>query len=1722
MKRICALLFPLVLFGQNRDIQNVEKFLNNFEPSPHLTAAGELQKLAPVLNAPIVWNYVISKSGATVGGVLPEGQSWGTNQSSLGQPTGSGYETYDGLLTKIPFPGRSETLAEYQYNNFGDVVREVTEGYEIKYSNFDGLGRPRTIEYPFATSNVVYYTDGPLQVVTEIHSGRTVVQKFTEMGLLVYKLSQINGKPAVVTIYEYDELSRLKTVTVDNLEVYSAEYWEITEIPLREIIEGLEYSYEVDESGLVKGLKVGVGESTVDLRYETDALGRVIATDMPGFGPVSIQYDAIGRQTEIRSESGNKPLIVSFAYNPGLEIEKDHVWNRTTIRSKYDAYGLYTFEMVSGPGIQRSERVNITTIHDNDGKGYIYEVLQGGGETIKKMKYNSLGYFMGAANGQFEMMSNETTAHGTPTNFSGDWAATTNFDINHQLTDVTDPAGFTSTFEHDSRSRVKKATLAGGQEYEIQYYEHISTRLGTKITLENGEEIEFGPIRTQLLPVLKDSHGNSIGATRIVSADNPGKTLKVLKTVEGEEFTQTTSLSDNGLASQLQDFAGLNYEIPRDEFGRPSGTAIIAGETIDFSWENALNKLTVTKGEEVMVTYFDAFGQPYRMEQGSDFYEIIRDRDYRPVEIRTSSGNTTFQYSGAILSYVKTPTHGIRFSHHDAKGNPGSIQVTDLNDTGLKRAEISGLNIEYGFHSNGIQASQSILKYGQQISKVGFSNQGELASFKKINFPEITYSTNALGLPKDMTIEGQTYELFGETNNLTWELPGGARVTKNTEGVTKTVFRPESGERRYEFDGNNRVTKVFQNDNPVLDVIYDGLNIDRIVLIEGEVTVLRENGTLTGYTGPDLTGVSTKSSVVKSYGTFGEEGENLTYTDPNGIKATYSGHQSGKVGKIDIENGPSIQYSYDEAGQLTRAQCHNLQVNYSDYEIGIPKTVSWGADGSSGVFDVQHNSDGSLNSVSGSDFLLSIEWEEVLNEKRIKKLTRAGPSFGETLTPSYSSGYKLDGIHISRTTGEEITEAYGIGDGFIPTQLVRNYKGAAAPSFENVLDIQYGHNTQRIESATQTGTDPFNQLLSYDDQGNLTQIQTSNGLATEIGFSFTSNRLLREVQRTSTAGSSTEVNGFDYAGRRTDGSGPVQGRIVYFHHEDHVVAIGVQDLTGGVNWTHALGYGPFGLSFIKDLTGNQNDFYVFPDQVGTPFAFKNAHTGDVFYLPRNPWGDLLATPTNPVYERGYIPNNGFELPSDPIFDYPPFGINGHLTNPTTGLTVMHFRQYHPRLGQFTTPDFVSLDAFDPQTFYGHSAYGLAGGSPMMFYDPNGLNFENVGDGLIRIEFTMDGVKQEIFVDSIIAEQYVRGKIRVGNGYFGPIPGEMSGRELINTIQERRKMFAEAWVERLYPNKQVKITPHYVANIERDALIVVFATSSLPLALHSAMTLGVKGSLMVSGSSALFDAGQQYFVEGRSIEEINLMRSAGSGYLGLITGGLFKMGLSSTNTFVTGGTKTLGFIGSGIGTGYGGYTAYEGFEEGDYGKASFGVLTAALSMTGAYSLVKPKSVKTRLNNLEESAPESAPPGNQYRTHEVPFTPLSKQQRAALNSKLRDRSISKNEYKHLEWDRRFNNRRNRGVDRFWAAERRRLTNGEPGTRNWTKTQIEDILARKRPSFDGETIQGHHKYNAINYPHLADKAWNIYPATRLEHFHRWHGANWQNETSGVPLNILFGEEF
>lgn len=145
------------------------------------------------------------------------------------------------------------------------------------------------------------------------------------------------------------------------------------------------------------------------------------------------------------------------------------------------------------------------------------------------------------------------------------------------------------------------------------------------------------------------------------------------------------------------------------------------------------------------------------------------------------------------------------------------------------------------------------------------------------------------------------------------------------------------------------------------------------------------------------------------------------------------------------------------------------------------------------------------------------------------------------------------------------------------------------------------------------------------------------------------------------------------------------------------------------------------------------------------------------------------------------------------------------------------------------------------------------------------------------------------------------------------------------------------------------------------------------------------------------------------------------------------------------------------------------------------------------------------------------GLDLREHPLTRKQLSSKQRKEIKKRIEARTATHEEYKHYLWDQRLRNRRKAGVDMFWAEEALRIASGQKGTRNWTAEQREDILAGHKPKFKGRTLESHHTFSVLKYPHLANVGGVIYPATHLEHKKGWHGGSYRKSKPGKRYNRL-----
>ena len=144
----------------------------------------------------------------------------------------------------------------------------------------------------------------------------------------------------------------------------------------------------------------------------------------------------------------------------------------------------------------------------------------------------------------------------------------------------------------------------------------------------------------------------------------------------------------------------------------------------------------------------------------------------------------------------------------------------------------------------------------------------------------------------------------------------------------------------------------------------------------------------------------------------------------------------------------------------------------------------------------------------------------------------------------------------------------------------------------------------------------------------------------------------------------------------------------------------------------------------------------------------------------------------------------------------------------------------------------------------------------------------------------------------------------------------------------------------------------------------------------------------------------------------------------------------------------------------------------------------------------------------------------REHPTKYKQLGSKKLKLLREKVENRTITKKEYKRLDWQNRLTKRLNKAVKDFWFFERIRIARNLPTTRNWSAEQRQTILSGKRPKYKGRTMESHHTYSVAKYPHLANRFDLIYPATHYEHIYGFHGGNTKNSLPGVP--IKYTKEF
>ncbi|WP_448721986.1 RHS repeat-associated core domain-containing protein [Acanthopleuribacter pedis] len=1263
-----------------------------------------------------------SQSGVPIRSKGPDGVLVGSENTQNYLPIGGqSVVERDGAAFK---PNGKDTLGTARFNRFGEVVGGTRLGSKQTVER-DGLGRITATTLGNQSATFQHLTLGNRVVVASEDKASDTAwrEAYDERGLL---REVTVAKPiAATTRFTYDPLDRLVSVVRSEGPAVGTtrySYFEDTDIVTR----------VTGPAGISQSQNVVIGDAGIEITRadatiagQTDTVpinisadGLTVQHELGGVGTAVTQLDGFGRPTE----TGAGDTKQTTTYAEGETTTTDGFNGRTATLKVEDPYGIKQSISVKDQktGDTRAASSEVTF----DSTGMIAKTIQGGQE--RSVRVNGAGEIEEIRIGNRVVTLTDYHASGAPGSVSvgrdgvtGNTTAATEYDSHGRPISGTDPHGHAWSVTYNEKGQVATYTHPRGMVFDYAYHPELGilNRVSTNEANRTDSELVLFARGEGDSGLLSGTFGNWLGHQQQIGIDvgdnNKGVTLTETTTANSAKRNVTRSL-------RLEEGTGL----PTQAEG-PSGTT-------RFSHEAFGNKSEVTLPNGATVgRENDGFGGALRnTRNGLTQTQVRRDERGRIVGLRTPNREISLTYDKAAdaLARIDGLKEPIAFSNFNHLSQPG-------------RADIGNgrLVMEMEYHGGGRLSCTTETRKGGLSTRRTYSSFGDLSSIQRGNQPAVSYSYNRWGGVASMRYKGQDYEVFGNGASGKLNFPGDVTADIDSKGRLIEVQRPGLALKELTYSDEDQLDQLFFGGQLLRDYDYRNGDLSEIRVVNangpedlyayqydehGRLSTILENGAvLAAWTYPDPNNSAGQDPDQR----FVDGERVLSYTDGNGVLHRYGYDAYGYTNRIDIEGGPTFHYRRDDAGNLLELQTSGMAVTYTDWQEGLPSTMTWG-DGTR--FSIDRNSNNNLQRIADDAevFVLDLTWRPEsasgdpcesggTEDKQLTRVERKAGTFTEIIEPAYNSDEHLTGVTINRNSNgvtDQIQESYGTVQNQLLGGLTRLLNNQIL--VDEQLAVEAGADNRRIHQrigatgATEpNGTDQY----SYDPiLGNLQQINRRDG--TVRTFVWDGFRRLREIRDDNNL---TAQYHYDHQYRRIRAATQHHPQPLAFAYEgSKVIAIGLYEGPGQVQWTHAIGQGPLGPAFIKDLTGAGMDYHIFSDHLGTPLAYKNANTGTIYINPRSPWGESLAN--TPTRGSPYTTQN-FSLPPDPIFPTTPLGLSGHLQDADTGLTYMHHRFYDPRLGHFLNPDFRAPDIYDPTTFT--EPYAFAAGNPMMFWDPDGLH-----------------------------------------------------------------------------------------------------------------------------------------------------------------------------------------------------------------------------------------------------------------------------------------------------------------------------------------------------------------------------------------------------------------
>jgi RHS repeat-associated protein len=843
--------------------------------------------------------------------------------------------------------GNNQTT-KYEYDAKGNVIKETdAEGFFITYTwhptlnrvltvkdkrgntttyEYDAAGNQTKIIKPLGITEVFTYDSKGNMLTHKDGNNNTTTYEYNTSGLLTKTTDALNG----VVTNTYDGCGNLAQVKDARNNITSYEYDLQNRITKITNAMGGVTKNTYDVAGNLTSVTDALNRTS---NYQYDGLDRRIKTISPLGNTLTIDYDERGNKIREVDARGNG---TTYTYNSRNQVLTERDALGKTKKYEYDGVGNLISETDKMSNTTRYEYngINLLIKETNAAGNSITTTYDQNGNKISTTDYNgNIMYFQYDA---LNRMTQITDAYNKTITFSYDnndnvlnqkdkngniWSTEYdklnrpvkkinpltfyvefNYDPNgNKLTDR-DPLGHITTYTYDALNRLLQQTNPLNESTTNTYdavgnlktTTYVNENIVTNIYDNDDRLVSVSDPISMINTYTYDATGNKITETdansntvtyvydelnRVISITDPAS-KKVINQYDANN--NLTSQTDRNNSSKYYEYDKLNR---------------IVSET------NALNYRTIFD--------YDANGNRVRIV---DAKNNITSYSYDALNRLVKE-----TYADGSRKEYTYDAHGNQTTRRDQNGSTTSFQYNSANLL-LQRIYSGGATEQFTYDAAGHRLTATNTN---AIIEYTYDNVGRLTS-EKLNGKETRYTYNTANLTRTITYPGgRTIIEKSDYRDRLLNIKDGAltisefiydaadRITTKTLGNGISLH--------YEFDNNNRITRLNIPNNNTLDIryVYDNEN-HRL-----SVTNLHRNThsetyhydkayNLTGYYRGKLTGSGLTDTISKNWYTYDAVFNRINSREDN-FTNSYSSNNMNAYTQI-VSNGIIQNYSYDKNG----------------------------------------------------------------------------------------------------------------------------------------------------------------------------------------------------------------------------------------------------------------------------------------------------------------------------------------------------------------------------------------------------------------------------------------------------------------------------------------------------------------------------------------------------------------------------------------------------------------------------------------------------------------------------------------------------------------------------------------------------------------------------------------------------------------------------------------